>query len=91
MGRVTDLFPRLSNAGFFLWVDLSACLHSPTWEAEDELKQALYDHGVEMSAGQAYHDEKPGNFRFLFSLDRDIVEEGLRRVIDFYNTRRTDR
>ncbi|CAN9085154.1 unnamed protein product [Alternaria sp. RS040] len=58
---------------------------------QDELKQALYNHGVEMSAGQAYHDEKPGNFRFLFSLDRNTVEEGLRRVIDFYNTRRTDR
>jgi bifunctional pyridoxal-dependent enzyme with beta-cystathionase and maltose regulon repressor activities len=81
----------LSNAGFFLWIDLSACLPSPTWQGEDELKQTLYDHGVEMSAGHAYHDEQPGNFRFLFSMDRDTLEEGLRRVIDFYETRRRDR
>ena len=87
---ITDIFSRLSNAGFFLWIDLSACLRSPTWEGEDELKQALYNHGVEMSAGHAYHDEKPGSFRFLFSMDRDTVEEGLRRVIDFYETRRLD-
>jgi xeroderma pigmentosum group C-complementing protein len=88
---VTDIILRLSNAGFFLWVDLSACLHSLTWQSEDELKQALYDHGIEMSAGHAYHDKKPGNFRFLFSMDRDTVEEGLRRVINFHETRRLDR
>ncbi|KAF2999666.1 hypothetical protein E8E13_001012 [Curvularia kusanoi] len=72
-------YERTANAGFFLWCDLSACLHGTSWEAEDELKQKLYDHGVEMSSGRAYHDEAPGKFRFLFSVDTDTLEEGLRR------------
>ena len=90
-GGTTDRTMWPSNAGFFLWIDLSACLRSATWQDEDELRQGLYDHGVEMSAGHAYHDEKPGNFRFLFSMDRDTLEEGLRRVIGFHETRRLDR
>jgi hypothetical protein len=69
------------NAGFFLWIDLSACLQELSWEAEDALKQKLYDYGVEMSSGRAYHAETPGRFRFLFSVDRDTVMEGLRRYV----------
>jgi len=66
-------------------------LATQTWEAEDELKKKLYDSGLEMSAGHAYHDEVPGNFRFLFSMDRDTLEEGLRRVVRFYEANRLDR
>jgi hypothetical protein len=69
------------NAGFFLWIDLSACLHSPLWEVEDDLRQRLYDYGVEMSSGRAYRDEIPGKFRFLFSVNRDTLMEGLRRCV----------
>jgi DNA-binding transcriptional MocR family regulator len=71
----------LRNAGFFLWIDLSACLQEWSWEAEDALKQKLYDNGVEMSSGRAYHAETPGRFRFLFSVDRDTLMEGLRRYV----------
>ncbi|EOA83686.1 uncharacterized protein SETTUDRAFT_118445 [Exserohilum turcica Et28A] len=80
-----------ANAGFFLWIDLSACLHSPTWEAEDDLKQRLYDCGVEMSAAHAYHGEVPGHFRFVFSMDRASVEERLRRIIEFHEKNRLGR
>lgn len=69
-------------------MDLSACLHSQTWQAEDELKQKLYESGVEMSAGHAYHDEAPGHFRFIFSLNRDTVLEGLKRIVAFYEGNR---
>jgi aspartate/methionine/tyrosine aminotransferase len=79
------------NAGFFLWVDLSACLHSPTWEAEDDLKERLYDFGVEMAAARGYHGEAPGHFRFLFSVDKASIEEGARRVVEFYGRNRMDR
>lgn len=58
---------------------MSACLHSLSWQAEDDLRQKLYDFGIEMSAGHAYHDEKPGKFRFIFSVDKDSLAEGLRR------------
>ena len=69
------------NAGFFLWIDLSARLHELSWEAEDTMKQKLYEYGVEMSSGRTYHAETPGMFRFLFSVDRDTVMEGLRRYV----------
>lgn len=67
------------NAGFFLWVDLSACLETQTWEAEDGLKKALYDSGVEMASGRGYHDEKPGSFRLVSTIDKDSLVEALRR------------
>ncbi|OSS44635.1 hypothetical protein B5807_10458 [Epicoccum nigrum] len=82
-------YARAANAGFFLWIDLSACLQEWSWEAEDALKQKLYDNGVEMSSGRAYHAETPGRFRFLFSVDRDTLMEGLRRIVSFYREART--
>ncbi|EDU45581.1 Aspartate tyrosine aromatic aminotransferase [Pyrenophora tritici-repentis] len=81
-------YNRKSNAGFFLWIDLSACLKAREWDAEDELKLQLYNFGLEMSAGNAYHDEEPGKFRFIFSVDKDMLEEALRRVVEFYVTNR---
>ena len=77
---VADLL-YFRNAGFFLWLDLSVCLQEQTWEAEDKLKQQLYDYGVEMSSGRAYRDEKPGRFRLIFSIDKDSLEEALRRYV----------
>lgn len=62
--------------------------HSQTWQAEDELKQKLYEAGVEMSAGHAYHDEDPGHFHFIFSLTGDRMQEGLRRIVVFYERNR---
>lgn len=62
-------------------MDLSACLDSSSWEAEGNLKQKLYDYGVEMSSGHAYHDETPGKFRFIFSVEKDTLVEGLRRYV----------
>jgi DNA-binding transcriptional MocR family regulator len=62
-------YNRNANAGFFLWIALSACLTSPTWKAEDELEQQSYDCLVEMTAGRAYHDESPGIFCFIFSVE----------------------
>lgn len=82
---MSDTF-LVRNAGFFLWLDLSACLHEPTWQAENELQQKIYDYaqgGVEMSSGHAYHAERPGWFRFIFSVDKDTLEEGIRRYV-FY-------
>jgi aspartate/methionine/tyrosine aminotransferase len=84
-------YNRNANAGFFLWIDLSACLTSPTWRAEGELKQQSYDCLVEMAAGRAYHDESPGKFRFIFSVDKDTLIEGLRRVVSFCQMMRLDR
>lgn len=58
---------------------MSAFLHSLSWQAEDDLRVKLYNFGEEMSAGHAYHDERPGKFRFIYSVDKDSLAEGLRR------------
>jgi bifunctional pyridoxal-dependent enzyme with beta-cystathionase and maltose regulon repressor activities len=63
------------NAGFLLWIDLNA----PSWEAEKALKAKLSKAGVEMSSGLGYMEEKPGWFRVIFTVERGVLEEGLRR------------
>jgi 1-aminocyclopropane-1-carboxylate synthase len=73
-----------SNAGFFLWIDLSPYLSprnpdSASWAAEKELKTRLSEAGVEISPGLGNKAERPGWFRVIFSVERDILEEGLRR------------
>ncbi|GFF75125.1 1-aminocyclopropane-1-carboxylate synthase 6 [Aspergillus lentulus] len=72
-------------AGFFLWIDLSKCLDKAIltsqdgWAAELDLSRRLQQIGVEMSTGYAYHNEVPGWFRVLFSLDEESLKEGLSR------------
>ena len=51
-----------SNVGSFLRPSLSAYTQAQSWVAEDELKQILYDHGLGMSSGCAFHDEIPEEF-----------------------------
>jgi 1-aminocyclopropane-1-carboxylate synthase len=72
------------NAGLFIWVDLSPYLGTPSaekdrWAMEKELSEKLERAGVLMSRGEAYHCEKPGWFRLIFSRERGFLEEGLRR------------
>jgi len=76
--------PDNSNAGFFLWIDLSPYLTTKTdeakgWEAEAALKKSILEAGVEMSSGAGYHEEKPGWFRVLFTVEKDALEEALKR------------
>jgi hypothetical protein len=74
-----------SIAGFFLWIDLSKCFDKAIaasqggWAAESDLSRRLQQIGVEMSTGYAYHNEAPGWFRVIFSLDEESLKEGLSR------------
>ncbi|GAM33884.1 aminotransferase [Talaromyces pinophilus] len=80
-------YARGCNAGFFLWIDLSKCLNArivdtqEEWAAELDLSQQLQEIGVEMSSGYAYHNETAGWFRVIFSVEREILEEGLSRQL----------
>jgi len=79
-------YVRDGNAGFFLWIDLSPYLTTKTdeakgWEAEAALKKSILEAGVEMSSGAGYHEEKPGWFRVLFTVEKDALEEALKRII----------
>lgn len=87
LNRAGWFFLFFSNAGFFLWIDLSKCLDPGVvetkgeWDSELELSQQLQAIGVEMSSGHAYHDEVAGWFRVIFSVEREILEEGLARLV----------
>ncbi|KAJ5439589.1 uncharacterized protein N7458_010587 [Penicillium daleae] len=79
-------------AGFFLWIDLSRCL-DPTivadqdgWAAESDLSRRLLQIGVKMSSGYAYHNEVPGWFRIIFSVEVETLKEGLSRIVKFYHS-----
>ena len=69
-----------SNAGFFLYIDLSpwlSCSSSPN-DAEFELADKLLKRGVGLHPGEEHYGKK-GWFRLVFSADTKILEEGLKR------------
>ncbi|PYI02047.1 acc synthase [Aspergillus sclerotiicarbonarius CBS 121057] len=81
------------TAGFFLWIDLSKCLDATIvasrggWVAELDVSRRLREIGVEMSSGYAYHNEVPGWYRVIFTVDAASLKEGLSRIVDFYHGR----
>jgi 1-aminocyclopropane-1-carboxylate synthase len=79
---ILRLTRKLRNAGLFLFIDLRPWLrHSEKKgpnESENELAQRLLDAGVGVHPCEE-HFEKPGYFRLVFSQEKHILEEGLRR------------
>jgi 1-aminocyclopropane-1-carboxylate synthase len=76
--------PSNSNAGLFIWLDLSDFLNTyqqleDGWAAEAALAAKLAAGGVVLSTGQRYQSPKPGNFRMIFSYDEATLREGIRR------------
>lgn len=75
---------RSSNAGFFLYIDLSPWLDESSTEAGNEreyaLAQRLLDGGVGLHPCEE-HNDIPGHFRLVFSQDRDTLSEGLKRSV----------
>lgn len=83
---------RGGNAGYFLWVDLSAYLtpepsggsgadverEERDAEREEELARRILEGGVWLNPGQE-RGEKPGWFRLIFSHDLEKVLEGVAR------------
>lgn len=73
-----------SNAGFFLWVDLSAWLDEREgekgWEEERMLEQRMQEEKVFLTPGRGQASERPGCFRLVFSREEDVVREGIRRL-----------
>lgn len=70
-----------SNAGFFLWIDLSPYLPSDLGgedNAEFALAKKLKDAGVFLHPREE-HCSRPGWFRLVYTFDPLIVTEGLRR------------
>lgn len=71
------------NAGFFVWMNLSPWLPPENTGSlgvtrEQMLAQELVDHGVFLQPGEEHG--RVGWFRLVFTLERETVEEGLRRI-----------
>lgn len=74
------------NAAFFLWVNLGKIYSSSQKESSinDDLSaltmSALLDQKMFLAAGPVFGSEKPGWFRIVFSQDKQILTEGLKRI-----------
>lgn len=72
------------NAGLFIWMDLSPYLpvsetNGDGWAAQRLLSDRLQQAGVYLSDGGTYRAPTPGKFRLVFSVDEDILREGIKR------------
>ncbi|KAK6529516.1 hypothetical protein TWF281_008687 [Arthrobotrys megalospora] len=80
-------YAKGTNAGFFIWADLSFALERPIdgsepgLEEDMELDQRLIKGGVHLAAGLGYQAEKPGWFRITFSQPRPLLLMGLEKMM----------
>lgn len=77
-------FNGVGSAGFFIWLDLSKHVEgngSDEWLAESILAKEFEEAGLVMAAGSAYHAEKAGHFRLIFTAEDGRVEEGIQRQV----------
>jgi DNA-binding transcriptional MocR family regulator len=76
-----------SNAGFFLWADLSRYLESQPGETplqrERSLNELLFNGGVHLATSEAFSGEDSGWFRITFSVDEARLRLGLNRYGSF--------
>lgn len=73
------------NAAFFLWVNLGSVYRRMHAEAVDDvdtvMMKLLLQEKVFIASGAAFGSERPGWFRIVFSQQRDLLHEGLRRIM----------
>ncbi|KAF9877983.1 hypothetical protein CkaCkLH20_04559 [Colletotrichum karsti] len=76
-----------ANAAFFLWVDLGKAYleRHQDRRVEDltgEVMRALLDNKVFIASGNQFGSEQPGWFRIVFSNNKDLLVEGLKRIVE---------
>lgn len=78
---------KTSNAGLFLWMDLSRLLKEQTFEAEMELwRVIIHEVKLNVSPGCSFHCLKPGWFRVCFAnMDDETMQVALSRIKTFVN------
>ncbi|KAF2156497.1 PLP-dependent transferase [Myriangium duriaei CBS 260.36] len=75
------------NSAFFLWIDLGSAYQKrhPGKNISDmdaEVTSSLLRSKVFLASGKHFGAEQRGWFRIVFSQQRRILEEGLRRIVD---------
>jgi 1-aminocyclopropane-1-carboxylate synthase len=72
-----------SNAGFFLWADLTPWLHAFKGDTplakERAMNEALLDGGLHLATSEAFFGEDNGWFRITFSVETETLIVGLKR------------
>lgn len=82
-----------ANAGFFIWCDLRPFLPSKheagkilgkeitsEWQREAALAKKMVEHKIYLTEGVQLKAEEPGYFRCIFSQDKKVITEGLKRL-----------
>ncbi|KAN0018441.1 hypothetical protein ACTFIU_011057 [Dictyostelium citrinum] len=88
-----------SSSGVFLSLDLRACLKCLPDDDDDsgnndndpfykeiKLWEAIFKNKVFLNSGKLCYFEKPGFFRLVFTLPKDFVEQGIKRIAEVYNS-----
>jgi len=75
-----------SNAGFFIWVDLTRFLdripgEKTPLEKERELNRRILDGGVHLATSEAFYGEELGWFRITFTVDEMVLGLALKRLM----------
>lgn len=66
------------NAAFFIWINLGAVVKDGTTE---DILIRLRKERVYIAAGEHYGAEEKGWFRLVFSHPLNVLEEGLKRIL----------
>lgn len=79
-------------AGHFIWIDLRSYLpkkdrkgkHLADAAAQEAelFNRLLFDANVYVAPGMIYHSQVPGYFRFTFTVKRDYMKVGMKRIED---------
>ncbi|KAN0044921.1 hypothetical protein ACTA71_006447 [Dictyostelium dimigraforme] len=87
-----------SSSGVFLSLDLRACLkcipdgddhennNQDKFSKEIILWEKIFKNKVFLNSGKLCYFEKPGFFRLIFTLPKDFVEQGIKRIANVYNS-----
>jgi 1-aminocyclopropane-1-carboxylate synthase len=74
-----------SNAGFFIWIDLTHALQKMSGDSPLEKERALnlrmLDGGVHLATSEAFYGEEYGWFRITFTVEEKILVVGLKRLV----------
>lgn len=71
---------RPCNSAFFLWIQLGAVV-ADQQTTDDDILGKLHEHKVYIAAGYAYASEESGWFRMVFAHPTEVLQEGLRRMV----------
>lgn len=69
-----------SNAALFIWINLGAAVEDNT-ATDDEILSKLQKEKVYIAKGTAYASEETGWFRMVFAHPKNVLEEGLNRML----------